>query len=976
MLKTMQSDSGWPQSQGFQLRRDSYKGERDAEWMRLARERSVPLESARRLFERAWQESGHLGEQVVLRTYWSLLVGSTTTRVTPGKISRTMHVSNGAAGAGNSFPQDDGMADIATPAALPTQAEPVLRAALPQSPEQGPSGRLHDAMRAARGFPLPADLRQSLERLLHADFSQVRIHTDSAAADAAASIQARAFTAGSHIFFARGHFQPQQPAGWQLLLHELVHVRQWKDGRVARTGSRVSAPDEPLEREADAVARRVVERIDRFGADDASLAVGPGTEEAIALAAALLGEDMRASGIPGHSAGRRAAEPERDVRIMRDEDESGATPRDESGGSGVPEGGEPVNQIGVVSWDDEPELRLRSAPDTSSTDNIIASLPFGMRVHVIKRFPGDWFYVSTPAGQMGYVASMYIWTDLPEPNARLHRVQAGLPGTAIAIAEQYYGGQADDWGQDLRFYVNVLAWANNVDVPNTTEGWRDVHFQAGNFIWIPSQEFARSLQGTVNSGSYTYNFADSIGLAGMLERAGQLWDDLVQSIELSKQYIGEAIVAHSIEAIRTALESLAVLLIGAALLLAITTTIGALIGSAPGAAAGFEVGLVLLEWLGLGLLIAWVGQTLLRVGGAFGRYFAMVWEANGDPTLVDMAARLLADAVGTLIGAIIEALIIIVGMHGVSWVMGRMGGTRFTDSIGEARLREWLGQRRTNVQEGNAPLWRPGQVWNWLRGRGNEGGEGAGAEQGRGGESTETGGSEQGRGGEGTEAGGTEAGTGAAEAGSNAGGRYDPTVRSETELRTDLDPTQRTGETSAEALERVNRATEELQVREALSTYEALGENPRRVELRAEEPAHADAHTLERHGADVPLRRADNPGGRTIEGRIYGDSPWARPENASARWFSDSMMNRTVNEYLRTNWETIRSDLALEGRHTNVFDTGGAVGEGFYNGGAYGTGARNAVYSQTSMVRITILLDPGPPAGFHIITTFPSIMGQ
>ena len=39
--------------------------------------------------------------------------------------------------------------------------------------------------------------------------------------------------------------------------------------------------------------------------------------------------------------------------------------------------------------------------------------------------------------------------------------------------------QGHDWGQDLRFYVNVLAWANGKRVPDMVDGWRWVHFKAG-----------------------------------------------------------------------------------------------------------------------------------------------------------------------------------------------------------------------------------------------------------------------------------------------------------------------------------------------------------------------------------------------------------------------------------------------------------------------------------------------------------------
>lgn len=135
-------------------------------------------------------------------------------------------------------------------------------------------------------------------------------------------------------------------------------------------------------------------------------------------------------------------------------------------------------------------------------------------------------------------------------------------------------------------------------------------------------------------------------------------------------------------------------------------------------------------------------------------------------------------------------------------------------------------------------------------------------------------------------------------------------------------------------------------------------------------------HTVERHGADIPLRRADNPGGRTVEGRLFGDPPWPEPERASMRWQSDSAMVRTINDYIRANWERIRTDLALNGRHSGGGNAGGAIGDGFVNtniGG--GAAAATPKYSVSSLFIIRILLIEGPPIDFVIVTSFPSPMG-
>ncbi|HEY6805623.1 MAG TPA: DUF4157 domain-containing protein [Pyrinomonadaceae bacterium] len=88
---------------------------------------------------------------------------------------------------------------------------------------------------SSMGSPLPAGLRTDLELSFGADFSAVRIHTDSFAADSVADVRARAFASGRDIFFNRGQFSPSTPSGKFLLAHELAHVLQ-QTGRVGSGG--------------------------------------------------------------------------------------------------------------------------------------------------------------------------------------------------------------------------------------------------------------------------------------------------------------------------------------------------------------------------------------------------------------------------------------------------------------------------------------------------------------------------------------------------------------------------------------------------------------------------------------------------------------------------------------------------------------------------------------------------------------------
>ncbi len=90
-----------------------------------------------------------------------------------------------------------------------------------------------------QGQPLPESTRAFFEPRLGMDLSGVRVHAHGAAADAARSIHARAFTAGSDVAFAAGEYAPDSEPGRRLMAHELVHVRQQgaSQGTVRRDAS-------------------------------------------------------------------------------------------------------------------------------------------------------------------------------------------------------------------------------------------------------------------------------------------------------------------------------------------------------------------------------------------------------------------------------------------------------------------------------------------------------------------------------------------------------------------------------------------------------------------------------------------------------------------------------------------------------------------------------------------------------------------
>ncbi len=83
-----------------------------------------------------------------------------------------------------------------------------------------------DPCHAGRGQPLPASVRAFFEPRFGHDFSNVRVHRDTSAADSAVAISAAAYTVGRHIVFGPGRYQPDCGPGRRLLAHELAHVVQ------------------------------------------------------------------------------------------------------------------------------------------------------------------------------------------------------------------------------------------------------------------------------------------------------------------------------------------------------------------------------------------------------------------------------------------------------------------------------------------------------------------------------------------------------------------------------------------------------------------------------------------------------------------------------------------------------------------------------------------------------------------------------
>jgi hypothetical protein len=88
------------------------------------------------------------------------------------------------------------------------------------------------------GEPLASGTRAPVELAFGRDFSGVRVHHDSEAAELTRNVSALAFTHGSHIYFGSGKYDPNGSSGRRLLAHELTHVIQ--QGQAAPRGGKAT----------------------------------------------------------------------------------------------------------------------------------------------------------------------------------------------------------------------------------------------------------------------------------------------------------------------------------------------------------------------------------------------------------------------------------------------------------------------------------------------------------------------------------------------------------------------------------------------------------------------------------------------------------------------------------------------------------------------------------------------------------------
>jgi hypothetical protein len=113
---------------------------------------------------------------------------------------------------------------------------------------------LDTAINSARGGgqSLDAGLQRSMGQAMGADFSGVKVHTDSQSDQLNQSIQAKAFTTGQDVFFRQGAYQPGSREGQELIAHELTHVmQQGSASQIQRLSEEELDPEQKKEMEEE-----------------------------------------------------------------------------------------------------------------------------------------------------------------------------------------------------------------------------------------------------------------------------------------------------------------------------------------------------------------------------------------------------------------------------------------------------------------------------------------------------------------------------------------------------------------------------------------------------------------------------------------------------------------------------------------------------------------------------------------------------
>ncbi|OWL94622.1 hypothetical protein CBQ26_15115 [Deinococcus indicus] len=445
------------------------------------------------------------------------------------------------------------------------------------------------------GNPLPEAVQRHLEQGLNHDLSRVRIHDDAEADKLAKGVNAIAFTTGMDIFFQAGRFNPNTRGGLELLAHEVTHTVQQSRGKV---GPGVD-PDAGLESEAQTMGARLAARMP---AVDRPATSRRRTRPAFTPTTTF---QRRAAGTPALQAPPLVS----------------------------------VGRVGIIKHSDG--ANLREQPNPQARKVTPSPVPVGTKVGVISQTSDGWSRVSLPSGLNGWLQTVRVTTDLPDPGSRLIRVAE--QSTAIGVAERYYRPLIRP-GQDLRYYVNVLEQVNRQRGTGAFQSGQAL--KAGSLLWIPGAAYAQTLAGTVQSGSITGGALARVNTAMGQSPGANIMRSVLESPQYVKEVLGEAwetVKQHwpVILATTTALIG-AELLVGALAAAPEPTTITKFL------AVGLQGIITVIA--GAGAVAS--GMAALKAGGTWLR---TAWTSKGNATQIKVAAKAFLTMIAQAVLAVASA---------------------------------------------------------------------------------------------------------------------------------------------------------------------------------------------------------------------------------------------------------------------------------------------------------------------------------
>ncbi|MEK6321047.1 MAG: DUF4157 domain-containing protein [Acidobacteriota bacterium] len=157
---------------------------------------------------------------------------------------------------------------------------------------------VHEVL-SSSGQPLDAATRAFMEPRFGHDFSRVRVHADTRAAESARAVNALAYTVGNKVVLGEGQYAPRTIEGRRLMAHELAHtVQQSSAHYVHGAPLQVSHEDSAGEREADAAASLIDSGVAATGLSLAQLQVQRSPQTSDDIHGPVIEDYRRKHGLP------------------------------------------------------------------------------------------------------------------------------------------------------------------------------------------------------------------------------------------------------------------------------------------------------------------------------------------------------------------------------------------------------------------------------------------------------------------------------------------------------------------------------------------------------------------------------------------------------------------------------------------------------------------------------------------------------